>query len=74
MELSKLLATPIIWTPNMESEQWDFEVQKMVERSQATNDMLAGVISFDDFCEVLNDSYIDVDACLDDWEQGISYL
>ncbi|MCU0534233.1 MAG: hypothetical protein MUD14_10100 [Hydrococcus sp. Prado102] len=74
MELNRLLATPILWTPNMESSQWESEVQKMVERSRATNDMLAGKISFDDFCEVLNDSYIDVDACLDDWERGISYL
>lgn len=74
MELNEALATPILWTPNRSQEEWEMEVQKMVERSRSTNDMLSGKISFEDFLDVLNDSYIDVDACLQDWERGISYL
>lgn len=68
------LATPIIWTPTMLDEERAYEVDRMFVRSQATADMLAGKISFEDFCDVLNDQYIDVDACLEDWETGSSYL
>ena len=69
------LATPLIWTPQMLDDEYrEMECERMFARSQATADMLAGRISFDDFCEVLNDSYIDVDACLDDWERGRRYM
>lgn len=73
-ELSTYFATPVIYVPGLDPEQLQAEIDRMFVRSQATSDFVQGKLSPDDFCDVLNDSRIDPYLCLDDWEDGHSYL
>lgn len=74
MSLNLALATPVIWTPDNDSETWEEAVNKMLYRSKMTDAMLNEEIDFEDYLDVLNDHFIDVDACLEDWEQGKRYI
>lgn len=72
--LSTFFATPVIYFPNMDPEELQAEIDQMFLRSQATSDFVQGKLSPDEFCDVLNDSRVDPYACLDDWEEGYTYL
>lgn len=68
------IATPMLWYPGMCDEERAYEITRMVERSLATRAFMNGEISWDDLMDVLNDHRIDVNACLEDWENGIFYI
>jgi hypothetical protein len=72
--LDRLFAMPVIWAPTMEPEQWAGEIQRMFARSQAVTDFVSGKLSPDDFADALADQHIDPYGCLNDWEDGHSYL
>lgn len=62
--------TPLIWTP--ETEDWESELNRMLERSEVTSDLIAGKIDPEYFLDFLAQQEFDVQSFLDGWEDELS--
>ncbi len=63
-DLENILAIPLIWTPNQDSQEGEHEVGQLVDRALATRDFLSGRLDVDQFCDVINDQGYDVESYL----------
>lgn len=72
--LNRFFATPAIYLPDMNNEEWQEELNKMVVRSLITQKFTSGKITPDDFMDALDFLGVDVISCVDDWNDGLSYL
>lgn len=72
--LDAYFATPAIWVPGMDDLEWQYELDRMLMRSQLTHDFVDGVISPGDYMDGLDDLGINVNAAAKDWEEGVVYL
>lgn len=71
---SKFFATPAVWTSEMSNDEWQWELHRMLKRSQLTSDFIGGRITPDDFADGLDELGIDVIQASQDWETGLVYL
>lgn len=72
-DLDEFLATPAIWLPGMGEEEWNCEVEGMIQRTLLTRSFVEGEISPDDYLDGLHNQRIDVVRATKDWENGTSY-
>ncbi|MGF1481255.1 MAG: hypothetical protein ACFB4I_17525 [Cyanophyceae cyanobacterium] len=66
--------TPAIWTPNMDDEEREFELDRMLARSLATKDWLEGRLNTADWMDCMDYYGVDILQAAQDWNQGISYI
>lgn len=74
MDVDSLIATPMIWTPEMGQEEAEHEINRMLERSRVASEFLQGNLSLEDYLDCLNDHKIAVEDCVEDWLNGVSYV
>lgn len=63
-DLEDILAIPLIWTPDQDSQEGEHEVGQLVDRALATKDFLEGRLDVDQFCDVINEQGYDVESYL----------
>ena len=68
------IATPAIWRPGMDDKEWEFELNRSVDRSIAAHAFLSGNLTPDEFEMALDEFGIDPLQAAEDWEQGKTYL
>jgi hypothetical protein len=73
-DLALHLATPIIVTPDMSAAEFEYEFQRMLMRSTATSEFVAGRIDSEDFIEALYDGGVHIDAALREWSHGGTFM
>lgn len=73
-DLAIHLATPIIVTPEMSGAEFEYEFERMMMRSTATAEFVAGRIDTEDFIEALYDGGVHIDAALRDWSHGMTFM
>ncbi len=69
-----ILATPALFLPGMNQQEWDFEVGRMLDRAQATHDFLQGKLSPDEYEQALDQFGVDPRQAAADWDDGKNYL
>lgn len=74
LDLDDFLAIPALWTPGMSEEQWQQELDRMLLRSQATQQFVDGTLSPDDFADVLAETGCNPHEVAELWEDGVSLL
>lgn len=62
-----LFPTPLIWTPNTDSEEWVGEVSRLLERVDATKAWLRGELPVGDYLDLLDSHSIDVFSLPEYW-------
>ena len=67
-------ATPVIWHPDMEQGEWEYECDRMMARSWLTQQWLDGEMSVFDYMDALHYLGVDPEQAASDWAAGISYL
>jgi hypothetical protein len=73
-DLALHLATPLIITPEMSESEFRYEFEKMMMRSTATAEFVAGRIDPEDFVEALDAGGVHIDAALKDWSYGLTFM
>jgi hypothetical protein len=68
------LATPIIITSEMDESTFRYEYERMRLRSDVTREFVAGRLDVSDYLEGLAEGGVDVDAAIDTWASGQSYM
>ncbi len=68
------IATPAIWTPGMNDQEWEHEIGQMFNRSQAASDFLAGKLTPEEFEMALDDFGVDPYQAAEDWDSCRSYM
>lgn len=68
------LATPAIITADMSDSEVQIEFEKMMLRSTATSEFVAGNIDAEDFVEALDAGGVHIDAALRDWSYGMTFM
>lgn len=64
------LAVPMLWYPGQCQEEADQEIQLMIQRSRAVQQLQDGTLSDEDFCDLLNDQGYYVEDLLNIWGEG----
>lgn len=72
--LDLYLATPAIWTPEMDAAKWQAELDQMLLRSQMAHQFVDGIITPDQFENALHELGVDVIATVEGWNEGDRYL
>jgi hypothetical protein len=72
--LSDQIATPALWFPGMDPDEWRFELDRQVNRAMAERDLLEGKISYDEFEEIIEANGVDPIQAFNDWSNGINYV
>ena len=73
LDVEQFLSTPAIWTPGQSDEQWQGEIDRMIERTFLTRAFVDGEISPADFEEGLFENGVDPYWAAEIWEEGISF-
>jgi hypothetical protein len=73
-DLALHLATPAIITADMSELEVQIEFEKMMLRSTATSEFVAGNIDAEDFVEALDAGGVHIDAALRDWSHGMTFM
>jgi hypothetical protein len=73
-DLALHLATPAIVTADMSEAEVQYEFEKMMLRSTATSEFVAGNIDAEDFVEALDAGGVHIDAALRDWSYGMTFM
>ena len=68
------LATPAIWIPDMNQQEWDYQVDCMIERSLAARALIDGQITPDEFEQAIDQYGVDVIQMRKDWDRGVHYF
>lgn len=74
IDAQRILATPALFLPGMNQEEWEYELGRMLDRSLATRDFLDGKITPDEFEQALDQFGVDPHQAAADWNEGIYYL
>lgn len=64
--------TPLIWTPNLEGEELQAQIDDMFFRAFATQEWLDGKLETDTFLDILDHQKIDVYDLINLWEAGVT--
>lgn len=64
-----LLSTPGIWYPGQLPEEFDNEVELMLQRSLASRDLINGQLDAETFLDFLDAQGLDIHLMLDDIEE-----
>jgi hypothetical protein len=73
-DFAEYLATPVIVTPNMDDEEWEYEFKQMFYRSVATTQFLDGELTFDQFEQMLDFYGRDPIEHCTNWSNGYTLL
>lgn len=65
-------STPLIWTPNLEGEELQKQIDDMFFRAFATQEWLEGKLETDTFLDILDSQKIDVYDLANLWESGVT--
>lgn len=57
--LEALLATPALWYPGQSQQDWEDEVDAMVERSYITDQFMKGNVETDSFLDYIAENFED---------------
>lgn len=57
--LEALLATPALWYPGQSQQDWEDEVDAMVERSYITDQFMKGNVETDSFLDYIAENFAD---------------
>ena len=64
--------TPVIWTPNLEGDELQAEIDDMFFRAYATKKWIQGELETDTFLDILDSQKIDVYDLVKLWESGVT--
>ena len=64
--------TPIIWTPNLQGEELQAQIDDMFFRAYATQKWLNNELETDTFLDILDSQKIDVYDLVNVWESGVT--
>ena len=64
--------TPLLWTPNLQGEELQTEIDNMFFRAYATQEWLQGKLETDTFLDILDSQKIDVYDLVNVWESGVT--
>lgn len=64
--------TPLIWTPDLEAEELQSQIDDMFFRAFATQEWLQGKLETDVFLDILDSHKIDVYDLVGLWEKGVT--
>ena len=67
-------ATPAIWYPGQEPQEFEYELERMMLRSKYTQQWLDGEMSTADYMDMLHYLGVDPVQSAADWAAGIVYL
>jgi hypothetical protein len=67
-------STPAIITADMSESDLEIEVARMMLRSTATAEFVAGRIDAEDFIEALDAGGVHIDAALRNWGYGLTFM
>lgn len=62
-----LIATPALWYPGQSQEEWEDEVNAMLERSYITDQFMKGNVETDSFLDYIAENFADP---MDIWLPG----
>lgn len=62
-----LIATPALWYPGQSQEEWEDEVNAMLERSYITDQFMKGNVYVDSFLDYIAENFADP---MDIWLPG----
>lgn len=74
ISLADQIATPALWYPGMDAEEWRFELDRQINRAMAERDLLDGKISYEDFEEIIEANGVDPIQAFEDWVNGLNYV
>lgn len=74
IDAQRILATPALFLPGMNLEEWVHECDRMVDRAFATRDFLDGKLTPDEFEQALDQFGVDPRQAAQDWDGGIFYI
>lgn len=74
MDIVDQLATPAIWTPDMNDSDWEKALDQMLLRSQAATDFVEGRLPPSDFAEILACDGYNPNDLFDHWLGGFTLL
>ncbi|AFY64682.1 hypothetical protein [Geitlerinema sp. PCC 7407] len=66
--------TPMIITPDQGPDEFDFELDRMLRRADATRAWQMGQISTADWMDAMDELGVDVIQASTDWAQGVNYI
>lgn len=72
--LSMELATPMIITGEACEAQLAYEWERMIVRSRATTEMLAGEIEYDTYTDIMDEYGVDIVDAQKQWADNQSFL
>lgn len=64
-----LLATPALWYPGQSEEDWQAEIEAMVDRAYVTAAFMRGEVETDSFLDYLAQEYADPMEISQSWEE-----
>ena len=64
-----LLATPALWYPGQSEEDWQAEIEAMVDRAYVTAAFMRGEVEPDSFLDYLAQEYADPMEISQSWEE-----
>lgn len=73
LTLEKFLTVPAVWSPKMSEDNWEKEVDGMLNRALLTRQFASGAISYEDFLDGLADTGVYVYDVVDWWDKGCSF-
>lgn len=66
-----VLATPALWFPGQSEEEWQAEVEAMLDRSLVTSEFLKGNVAVDVFLDCIAEEYGDPLEVAELWEEEL---
>lgn len=72
--LADQIATPALWYPGMDAQEWEFELDRQIARAHAEKDLLEGRITYSEFEEIIEAYGVDPIQAYSDWSSGLSYV
>ena len=72
LELERMLAVPVIWTPEITAEDLDQQLYQSTRSHIAARELSLGRITWDEYLAYLDELKIDISSLLDVWNKGQS--
>ena len=74
IKLADQIATPALWYPGIDPQEWEYELNRQINRATAEQDLLDERITYDEFEEIIEANGIDPIQAFNDWSNGINYV
>lgn len=72
--LDRFFATPALYFPDMNNEEWEFELERMFQRTMLTREFVENKLTPDQYGQALDSLGIDIIQATTDWDNALVYL